>query len=397
MRRFLHTSPVGKKRRLIFEQLETRALLAGNVNVAVNAGELDITGDAASNSIQVTQLASGQWKVTGTATKINGGNAAFVTTAANPVTGDIDIDLGQGNNTLQMQNGAAPANVNIGSGSGNDVLTVRKVTSNSSVGTISIAAGDGSNVINVNNVTVPFEISIAGGTNADSIAVSNASTLEFDISAGNGANAIAVNNASARSMDILGGANSDSVALNNVSSEKDLEVRLGDGTNALFMNHFSSSDNFVTSITAGNGRNSIALANISMVASADGGELSIQTGDGPNSIALTNVSLSGCSLSISTGNGNDSISLTRVNVPLQDIFINTGAGTDAVTLNAVTCVYLDVYVGPGNFDTLSIFNTTITDAGQFEDVGGTNGILIGANNHLTQPPDVIGFAYRIGI
>jgi len=38
---------------------------------------------------------------TGIATKINGGNATFTTTNANPVTGDIDISLGQGNNTLK--------------------------------------------------------------------------------------------------------------------------------------------------------------------------------------------------------------------------------------------------------------------------------------------------------
>ncbi len=43
----------------MFECLETRTLLAGNVLVAVNAGELDISGDNANNNIQVTQLTSG--------------------------------------------------------------------------------------------------------------------------------------------------------------------------------------------------------------------------------------------------------------------------------------------------------------------------------------------------
>ena len=61
------------------EQLEHRSLLAGNVLVAVNRGELDITGDYASNGVQVTPGPRlGQFTVTGLndaagfPTKING-------------------------------------------------------------------------------------------------------------------------------------------------------------------------------------------------------------------------------------------------------------------------------------------------------------------------------------
>ena len=381
-----------------FERLETRDLLAGNVNVAVNAGELDITGDAASNAIQVTQLASGQWKVTGIATKINGGNAAFTTTNANPVTGDIDISLGQGNNTLQMLNGNAPANVNIISGSGNDVLKLSNLTCNPSVGTISIDAGDGSNVATLTNITTGFEISITGGANADAIAVSNVDTLALEISAGNGTNVIALNNASTRDMHISGGANTDSVALNNVSSFKDLEVDLGDGTNALTLNHFSQSDSFSTTITAGNGRNSITLANVNLERSPDGGHLSIQTGDGPDAISLANVHLSGCPLSIIAGNGNDVIALASVAVVGGGVGIDTGGGTNAVSLNKVNVGSddLSVDVGPGNYDSLAVVNCT-AGTEEFSDTGGTNGTIVGALNHFATPPMVSGFKYEFGI
>src|ERR1700690_4116414 len=104
MRRFLCDRSVGK-RPLIFERLENRALLAGNVMVAVNGGELDITGDNANNSIQVTQLTSGAWKVTGIGTHINGGTAPFTTSGADPVTADIVIKLRGGSDSVKVSNG----------------------------------------------------------------------------------------------------------------------------------------------------------------------------------------------------------------------------------------------------------------------------------------------------
>ena len=91
---FRRTRNSGRPRR--FELLETRSLLAGNVTVAVNAGELDIIGDNANNNIQVTQLVSGAWKISGTATLINGLTTPYTTT--DPVTGNTS--LVQGNATL---------------------------------------------------------------------------------------------------------------------------------------------------------------------------------------------------------------------------------------------------------------------------------------------------------
>ena len=70
---FRRTRSYGRPRR--FELLETRSLLAGNVGVIQTGGLLTITGDAAANNVQISQLANGDWLVKGIATKINGANS----------------------------------------------------------------------------------------------------------------------------------------------------------------------------------------------------------------------------------------------------------------------------------------------------------------------------------
>ncbi len=81
--------------------MEHRSPLAGNVLVAVNRGELDITGDNNSNGVQVTpEPNAGQFTVTGLddngATTING--QASVTVSG--VTDATKINLGNGSDNL---------------------------------------------------------------------------------------------------------------------------------------------------------------------------------------------------------------------------------------------------------------------------------------------------------
>ena len=50
MRNVRRGQAAGSQRSLIFERLETRTLLAGNVAAVVAAGDLEITGEAAGNA-----------------------------------------------------------------------------------------------------------------------------------------------------------------------------------------------------------------------------------------------------------------------------------------------------------------------------------------------------------
>ena len=75
--------------------------------------------------------------------------------------------------------------------------------------------------------------------------------------------------------------------------------------------------------------------------------------------------------------------------------IETGDGTDSVALNKLTAQTLTVLVNLGNLDTVSVVNTTVPVA-TFDDVDGTNGIIVGSHNHLSLY-SVFGFTHQIGI
>ncbi len=83
------------------ECLENRPLLAGNVTTNFSGGLLTLTGDAAANNVQITQLASGAWQVKGIGTKIDGSNAAATFSGVT----DISSDLMAGNDTLSILKG----------------------------------------------------------------------------------------------------------------------------------------------------------------------------------------------------------------------------------------------------------------------------------------------------
>ena len=110
-------SGAGKRqRRLAVERLESRALLAGNVNVFVSGGSLFVRGDNADNLVLIQQTGDGQYTVTGLdygaagfadppfsagPTSING---QFETQTFSGVTGDFIIDLKKGDDGLGIGN-----------------------------------------------------------------------------------------------------------------------------------------------------------------------------------------------------------------------------------------------------------------------------------------------------
>src|SRR5262245_5328671 len=81
-----------RSRKLHFESLEGRALLAGNVTAAVTGGDLIITGDAEANSIVIVHgRGAGEYLVKGVdGTTINGAGSSFRATG---VTANVSIAL----------------------------------------------------------------------------------------------------------------------------------------------------------------------------------------------------------------------------------------------------------------------------------------------------------------
>lgn len=96
-----------RSRRLMVERLESRAMLAGNVTVAVTDGALRIQGDALGNDIEIQQLQRtffSDWpgailEIKGHSTTINGGTSSFL---ARGVKNGASIFLGNGDNNLRI-------------------------------------------------------------------------------------------------------------------------------------------------------------------------------------------------------------------------------------------------------------------------------------------------------
>ncbi|MGE3821022.1 MAG: hypothetical protein AB7I30_16540, partial [Isosphaeraceae bacterium] len=123
-----------RKRRIEVENLERRELLSGNVTASVVDGDLVITGDSASNWIQVRQVSEKKFKITGISTTINGRSSQTFTVAD-----DIRMNMKGGDDTVDVRgsgSSAAPGasrylkifgDLDINTGSGHDTVIVKDV------------------------------------------------------------------------------------------------------------------------------------------------------------------------------------------------------------------------------------------------------------------------------
>src|SRR5438046_2758076 len=126
-----------RSRRLAFQPLEERALMAGDVTANVVNGTLKGTGDSQSNQVQVVQYTNhdgtpdpGHFILmqSDSSTTINGSSSRSFTGVTN-----ISIDLGDGDDHDTVGNGnqnqfVLPGNLNFYKGSGNDSITLNRIT-----------------------------------------------------------------------------------------------------------------------------------------------------------------------------------------------------------------------------------------------------------------------------
>ena len=356
-------------RRLQFESLETRALLAGNVAAVVAAGDLEITGAAAGNAVQVWQSGPTTWKVQGIATTVNGSHNTFTALNVN----SIEAEFPDGNSFIKVFNGTLPGVLHI-SDLGKDNGTVQLINVTTVFG-MDISTGKGTSVISLTKVTVENDglgISTGKGTSVFSLANVTVEDGGMGISTGDGTNA---------------------VSLINVSVEDGgLGISTGSGHNAVSLTGVTVEDGGM-GISTGSGTNTVSLTGVTV---EDGG-LVISTGDETSVVSLIKVNVEDGGLGISTGSGHDAIALANVTV-VGGLGIETDGGTDAVSLNTVNAGSgdLSVDVGPGNHDSLAVVNCT-AGTEEFSDTGGTNGTIVGALNHFATPPVVSGFKYEFGI
>lgn len=113
-------------RRLSFQQLENRALMAGDLSAKVVGGDLVISGGVLSNGVQITAGAvPGTVRVEGLpragfTTKINHQSAPLTF----HVSRNLVIDLGDGDNLVKADGLRLPGSLRINTGSGSDTLKI---------------------------------------------------------------------------------------------------------------------------------------------------------------------------------------------------------------------------------------------------------------------------------
>ena len=151
---------------VVFEALEPRLLLDGNVTATVVDGDLRIVGDAADNSFRVTPgCGVGAFMVTGQDdTTINGDPLASVT----GVTDDITITTKDGRDHVELQGITVADDLTIRSGARNDQVEVQGTNVG---GECKIITGGGDDEVAVQGTTVTDSALIRTGAGTDQVRI----------------------------------------------------------------------------------------------------------------------------------------------------------------------------------------------------------------------------------
>ena len=264
-------------RKLAFQQLETRALMTGNVAVVVQNHSLVITGDNKDNSIEIFQIGSGQYKIINTdgTTTVNHQSTPQIFTG---ITGDFKIDLKGGNDVLSIDTGSGglptisiPRNLNINLNNGNDVVYVSKAVVG---GGLSMTGGNGNHVLYVFDSTIGNS-SVNAGTNDLSFKLGSGNivadvfntTIQRDVNVNMSGNVIvdlqnakigrdlnekfSSNHSKYNLLEVFGGTvarnatlttgdSADSISLNGLTVGKKLQIKTGNGDDTVVLGGFDT-------------------------------------------------------------------------------------------------------------------------------------------------------------
>lgn len=273
---------------LVFERLEHRRVLAGNVHVLINDSALLIVGDNLNNQIEVSQDAAGRFVITGLqTTTVNGGTSPFV------------VNGGSSHMTISMEGGADEVTVtgiNVASnfsffgGFGNDRLEATGLNARHFHG-----EGNPGNDVFILNGNIRKSAYLYLGAGDDVVSSDN-------LGAG-------------RNLKVFGHGGNDTFSSGNLNVSRKLELHLGDGNDSALLsgetsvgryarfnlgagNDFAAvmptrnggTGNFrgFISVDANEGSNNVAFdAGVNV-----NGRLRTETGSGVNSLQLGGASFS---------------------------------------------------------------------------------------------------------
>lgn len=338
-------------RRLGVQSLESRGMLAGDVALAIGAGNVTLTGDASGNEITITSLGGGTYEIAGQGgTTINGGVTP-----------------------LQFDSSQLIYNLTLNLKGGDDIVTIDGGTGDSLPGLLSVGGGDGDNEINiVGGLSITGKLAVVNGFGEDTVVIDDVSAGSISITNGKGGSHVTIGDVSTTA-DITvnaladGGAGND-IALDNVSARA-VSVSYG-GTSGPSTMTFDNM-NVLTNLTLLNTGGTV-VADLGGTANTIGGKLTVSFADGNHDIDLAQIDVAG-EISIRTNAGNKTIDIATTTAG-GNLSITGSAGNE--TINIVDAV-VGGGAGKGNLTvTGGVGDTDVTITGGDVDgnVSITNGV-----------------------
>lgn len=341
-----------KSRKLNVENLERRAMLAGNVSVAVDGDTVVITGDNASNGVAVEQLDHGRYFISGfslngSPTRINGQTSGRIVSGIR----NFDVDLNRGYDIFVMSNSAWRRNdlaQNLSGGTAGHIQTSPEArNTNTTHFTTTRVLGDV--VIDLDEGNDGVGIGARIGTRD-----SHGHIVDgvLDINGGDGADRVIADRTEAFD-DMLYdmGSGNDTVQANVARVGDFLFANLGDGHDRFFSDN---AHGWHSHILGGNDNDVVDIRNFRMEQ-----EVFVDGGSGHD--RFYGAGVGGISIAIVTGDGNDRVGIDGAN-SRGGATVDTGSGNDFVRLNGVFVAdHAGVYQGDGD-DTLRLRNSTADHA-----------------------------------
>lgn len=182
------------------ESLETRQMMAGDVSVSINGGDLVINGDGNNNELIIMGTGSdGEFDIYGAnGTSVNGQSLIHVA----GVDDDFRINLRDGNNKLGMRDLEVPDDLRIRSRGGNDEIGMEDVTIGDDV---DIRTGKGNDTVFLKTGAAD-RIRVSTGAGADDVVLTKVRADRASVNTGSGNDQFAIveNVFEARATAILG-------------------------------------------------------------------------------------------------------------------------------------------------------------------------------------------------
>ncbi len=328
------------------ECLEPRLAPAGVVTVTTAGSVLNITGDGSDNSILVTEVADGQWRIHGPGTSFKLGAAgAEVAELFVNARSSIKAVLNGGADSLELVEITLPGTLNVAGNAGNDQITLKSVTLN---GAVTLDGGTEADTVNISiNSSINQTLTVKMGAGDDVVRLGDGTYRNVNVDMGTGVEEFNL----AGRVHVFGSLTASTAGTGSFFLRTESLVVTGAlalkslaGTNVVEVNSVNAgSQTFIGgafSITTGAGTDIFKLRGAITV----GGAFTLKAGNGLNQVQsqaldvgapLTELAVG--SISYTGGTGEDFWDLfsTSVKVGAAAMF-TLGAGTNEVTFTGTT-------------------------------------------------------------